>query len=177
MSPDIDILVVSYARDRATIERFLQDYVDRAASHDRGDEELMMLPVGAREEPVGSNFWEWEPARNLNHIVQRGLDEPPRAFYVYLKTLDKSLSGATLGFTTDGRVIFGLSINEGGAKPENTARAILFVHKLAAAYGGERGWIGVEMLPPLIADEKPRGIVEYELAAPTSSKLLGGWRN
>jgi hypothetical protein len=35
MSPDIDILVVSHARDRATIARFLEDYVDRATGRDR----------------------------------------------------------------------------------------------------------------------------------------------
>lgn len=74
MPPDLDINVVSRARDRATLERFLENYVDRATRQDRGDEELMMLPLGASEEPVGSAFWDSEPAEDLNHIVKRGLE-------------------------------------------------------------------------------------------------------
>jgi hypothetical protein len=43
MPPNLDVYVVSRAQDRETIERFLSTYVDRGASEDRGDEELMML--------------------------------------------------------------------------------------------------------------------------------------
>jgi hypothetical protein len=45
MPPHLDIYVISPARNRETIERFLRPYVDRAASEDRGDEELMMLAL------------------------------------------------------------------------------------------------------------------------------------
>jgi len=108
----------------------------------------MILPLQAMEEPGRLTDWDWEPARDQSRIIQCGLDKPPRAFTVCLKTRDRSPFDATLAFTTDGRMI--LSTDDEGATPEKTTRAKLLVHQLAAAYEGERGWIGVEMPPPLI---------------------------
>jgi hypothetical protein len=58
MPPNLDIYVISHAQDRETIEHFLSAYVDRAASEDRGDEELMMLawirPVSRRVAMIGT---------------------------------------------------------------------------------------------------------------------------
>ncbi len=85
MGPGIDIYGLTRHRDAATIERFLAAYVDRAANEDRGDEELMMEPVGATEEPKDLDNWDWEPAGTLTRSIQRGLDCPRRAFTLYLK--------------------------------------------------------------------------------------------
>ena len=46
MPPCLDVYVVA-DREREVIERFLDGYVDRTASEDRGDEELMLLVPGA----------------------------------------------------------------------------------------------------------------------------------
>ena len=162
MPPDLDIYVVSRARNRKTIERFLQEYVDLDASQDRGDEDLMMVPFGVTETPDAAELWDWEPAKNLKHVVQRGLDEPHRAFAVYLKPRDSSLTSVTMAFRTDGCAIFGLSIDDEGMKPENAMRARSLLHTLADAYEGERGWIGIEMPAPLIAGPGSREVVEYE---------------
>jgi len=67
----------------------------------------MMLPLGATVEPARLENWDWQPAVNLDHIIQRGLEKPDRAFTVYLKTCDRSLSGAIIAFTSDGRIILG----------------------------------------------------------------------
>ena len=45
MPPDLDIYGLTKHRDTTTIDRFLDTYVDRAKSWDRGDEELMMEPL------------------------------------------------------------------------------------------------------------------------------------
>ena len=45
MPPNLDVYVVSSARDHETIKRFLNAYVDRAASEERGDEELIMVAL------------------------------------------------------------------------------------------------------------------------------------
>ncbi len=42
MPPNLDIYGLTKHRDAATIDKFLDAYVDRAASEDRGDEELML---------------------------------------------------------------------------------------------------------------------------------------
>jgi hypothetical protein len=112
---------------------------------------LTILPLRAIEEPGRLTDCDCEPARDLSRIIQRGLDKPPRAFTVGSKIRDRSLFDATLALTTGGRMILGLSTDDEGATPEKTTRAKLLLHELAAAYEGERGWIGVEMPASLIA--------------------------
>ena len=118
MPPSLDIYVISPARNVEAIERFLSTYVDRAASENRGDEELMMLVLDSSGQPTTGDDWEWEPSKSLTHIIERGLQFPPRAFSVSLKTRDSSLAGAILAFDVDNHVIFGLSMDDEGANPK-----------------------------------------------------------
>ena len=149
MPPNLDVYVVSSARDRETIERFVDAYVDRSASEDRGDEELMMLALDSSGQPSSGDDWDWEPSSTLTHIVERGLQLPRRAFSVHLKTRDTSFAGATLAFDADNRVIFGVSMDDEGAQPENLERAKNLLHAMAQALKGSHGFIGVEEPPPL----------------------------
>src|ERR1035438_5274323 len=124
-------------------------YVDRAASEDRGDEELSILPLGASEHPPDLHSWEWEPSKSLTHIVDRGLEYPRLALCVYLKPMDWSLEWAILGFTTDDRVIFGISFDDEGGKVENFERGKALLHEMARVLGACEGFIGVEQGAPL----------------------------
>jgi hypothetical protein len=149
MPPNLDVYVVSAARNHETIDRFLGEYVDRVASEDRGDEELMMLTLDSSGQPSSGDEWDWEPSKSLTHIVERGLRLPPRAFSVYLKARDPLLAGATLAFDTDNQVIFGISMEDEGARKENLERAKTILREMAQALGGSHGFIGVEEPPPL----------------------------
>lgn len=174
MPPSLDIYVPSRLRDRETILRFVERYVDRDASNDREDEELMILRLGARPSELGP--WEWEPARTLDHIIERGVDVPWRAFTVFLKSRDERCDGAELGFTVDGSVVFGLSVDDaegvdlgGGpidaiAAARNRACAKEILHELAAAFGGEAGFLAWEHPLPLLDEAFPNaesGMVPY----------------
>jgi hypothetical protein len=161
MPPNLDIYVISPARNRETIERFLGAYVDRAASENRGDEELMMLTLNSSGHPSSGDDWDWEPSESLTHIVDRGLQFPRRAFSVYLKTLDASLAGANLAFDVDNQVIFGVSMDDEGAKAENLERAKTLLHEMAQTLGATRGFIGVEEPPPLRGKQKLPTILKY----------------
>jgi len=161
MPPDLDVYVISPARDLETIERFLDIYVNRAASEDRGDEELMILSLNASEESSSSDDWDWEPAESLTHIVDRELQHPRRAFAVYLKAQDVRLAGAILGSTADNQVIFGVSLDDEGAKAENRDRAKMFLHEMAEAFGWRHGFIGVEAPPPLSGKRDAPGPLVY----------------
>ncbi len=141
--------MISGSRDRETIERFIKMYVDRAASEDRGDEELSILPLGASEHPPDLHSCDWEPSKSLTHIVNRGLEHPRRAFCVYLKPLDRSLEWAILGFTTDDKVVFGISFDDEGAKVENLEKGKALLHEMATALEACEGFIGVEQGAPL----------------------------
>jgi hypothetical protein len=161
MPPNLDIYVISPARNRETIERFLGAYVDRAASETRRDEELMLLALDSSGQPSTGDDWDWEPSKSLTHIVDRGLEFPRRAFSVYLKTLDGSLAGAILAFDVNNQVIFGISVDDEGAKAENLERAKTVLHEMAQTLGATRGFIGVEEPPPLRGRQKLPTILAY----------------
>lgn len=167
MPPNLDLYVISPARDRPTIERFLNTYVDRAASENRGNEELPMVALDPSGHSIGSDDWEWEPSKTLTHIVERGLEYPRRAFSAYLTAQDTSLVGAILAFDVSNQVIFGLSMDDEGGKPENLERAMKLLHEMAERLAATHGFIGVEQEPPLRGKkEPPPTILVYSWQAP-----------
>jgi hypothetical protein len=163
----LDIYVISPERNRETIERFLATHVDRTTSEDRGNEELMLLALDSSGQPSSRDEWDSEPSLSLTRIVERGLEFPRRAFSAYLKAQDTSLAGAILAFDVSNRVIFGLSMDDEGGKPENLARAKQLLHEMAEKLGATHGFIGVEQPPPLRAkNEPPPMILVYSWQAP-----------
>lgn len=149
MPPDLDIYGLTKHRDVTTIGRFLDTYVDRTASEDRGDEELMMESLLPTQGGTGFEAVEWEPALNLSHIIERGLAFPRRAFTVYLTPQRTDLTQAILGFTSDDQLVLGLALDDEGAKPENEIRAKEILAQLVKEYGCHCGLILVESPPPL----------------------------
>jgi hypothetical protein len=131
----------------ATIERFLDAVIDRATNEDRGDEELMLDPVGSAES-AKLDRTEWEPAVTLSHAIQRGLDYPRRGFAVYLKAREPSFERVILRFTTDDQLILGLSIDDTGGHPQTEARAREVLSELVADYDCYLGAILSERAPP-----------------------------
>jgi len=128
MPPDLDIYGLTKHRDALTIDRFLDAYVDRAKSWDRGDEALMMEPLlltypGEEDESAEPDTFEWEPALTLSHILERGLASPRRAFTVYLVPKRADLTRVLLRFTTDDQLVLGIALDDKGADPKNERRA------------------------------------------------------
>src|SRR5688500_7429649 len=119
MPPNLDIYCLTKHRDIDIISRFLDKYVDRAASEGRGDEELMMRPLDMSNFTDTLESYDWEPALTLTNSIQRGLDYPRRSFSICLTTPQGIEMGALLHFTTDDQLVLGLSIDDDGALPEN----------------------------------------------------------
>lgn len=145
MPPNLDIYVLTDRRDLPTITAFLDRYVNRKASEDRGGEMLSMRRLGAAGE--GADAWEEEPALTLTHIVRRGLDHPRRCFTVYLKA-KLGVDRVILGFTQDDRVVFGLSIDDAEERPEADKRAKSLLNTLAKSCGARIGLVACEEPPP-----------------------------
>ncbi len=148
MPPDLDIYGLTKHRDASTIDRFLDAYVDRVKSWDRGDEELMMEPLLLTSPLTGVDAYEWEPALTLSHIIERGLASPRRAFTVSLAPKRVDLTSVILSFTADDQLILGVAIDDEGAKPENERRAKELLVQLVEAYACHMGLILVEEYPP-----------------------------
>jgi hypothetical protein len=120
-----------------------------------------MLALDSSGQPSSGDNWDWEPAKSLTHIVDLGLEFPRRAFSVYLNPQDASLAGATLAFDVDNAVIFGVSIDDEGARAENRERAKTVLYEMAQMLGATRGFIGVEEPPPLRGAQERPAILVY----------------
>lgn len=161
MPPNLDIYGLTHHRDLATINDFIDNYVDRAASEDRGDGELMLDLLDGNPE----DGYDSEPSISLTHIIERGLDQPPRAFANYLKAKNPDFDGSIICFTSDNLVIFSVSIDDEGAQPENFERAKQLLDEIARKYDCHLGLIGVEFPPPHSEKEfreaKNRPLLEF----------------
>lgn len=157
MPPELDIYAFTKHRDRATIERFLDEYVDRAAAEDRGDEDILLENpayftqdwAGQWSGPSPDQAWETEPAYTLSHIIDRGLAHPRRAFTAYLQASVPGVDGVILAFTRDDQVVLGVAIDDPGAQPENEIKAKELLAHLMETYRCHAGLIVVEKYPPL----------------------------
>lgn len=150
MPPDLNIYALTRRRDSETIDRFLDAYVDRAASEDRGGEELCMLaldaPVRAEDQldPV-----DWVPVASLTDVIAHGLARPSRAFVCALTPLIEPFTAAYLAFTRDDQLVLGLSLDDWDMRPSRQAEAECIMNHLMAEFECDRGLVGVEMPPPL----------------------------
>ena len=149
MPPELNIYGLTKHRDEATINRFLDTYADRFASEDRGDEQLMMLPLGTSSDIQTFDDYEWEPAQSLTHIIQRGTEYPRRAFTVYLSPKHNEISRVILSFTSDDQLVIGLGIDDEGMRPERERQAKTLLQQIVERYACHAGLITSEMPPPL----------------------------
>lgn len=147
MPPCLIIYGLTKNREEGIIERFLNYYIDRKSCEDRGDEELMMLPLETDFTPNKLDNYDWEPAKTLTHVIARGLDYPRRCFAVYLSAKDKSIDQVILKFTTDNKLILGLSVDDAGTKRENLESAKQLLNDLFQNYNCFKGLIVVEQAP------------------------------
>lgn len=152
----LDVYGLTRLRDASTLNRFLDEYVDRAANADRGDEELDLEPLDMRPEEMEAR-WEWVPSLTLGHILELGLAYPRRAFTVYLKCLpacyEARIERAILAFTRDDQLVLGVSVSTGenmqeGEWEAGEARARELLAHLAEAYRCHLGLILLEWPPP-----------------------------
>lgn len=150
----LDVYGLTRQRDASTLNRFLDEYVDRAANADRGDEEILLEPLDAhsRETERQEGQGEWESSRTLSHILERGLAYPRRAFTTYLTCLPAchgaGIERAILGFTRDNQLVLGLSVYS-GQEEADAAQAHELLGHFAEAYGCHLGLILPEEPPPL----------------------------
>ena len=149
MPPCLDVYVLSDLRQLETVERFLSEFSGSTPSEDRTGEELMLLPLGAQREPTRLEDHEWQPITTLREALRRGLDHPYRAFRIYLKP-SPGLYQAMLGFREDGRIVFGVSIDDPDESDDSLKLAKSLLARLADEFHGLAGFVGWEVPAPLV---------------------------
>jgi hypothetical protein len=153
MPPDLDIYILTKRRNSETIYHFIDQFVDRDVSEDRGYEELMIISIDQSGNVSDPQRYDWEPSLTLSNIINRGLDYPRRSFTVYLKPKHKEIDRAMLSFTVDDQLVLGLSIDEESEKPENLNKSKSLLVALAEGYEGSMGLIAVEQPPPISEED------------------------
>ena len=148
--PYLDIYALTARRDAATVDAFLDTFVDKtAAAAHIGGLELMMEPLGATNPPVGFDEWEWVPVSSLTAIVDWDLCVPRRTFTTYLPWCRGIVRTAVLSFTADNQLIVGIAVYDdehGHLVTDNAAKVLL--DDLMRLMGAHRGLILAEGPPP-----------------------------
>ena len=168
----MEAYVLTERRDEETINRFLDEYVDRDASEDREGEELMMEPLdsaGVSRLASSREEYDSEPALTMTHALQRGLDYPRRAFALYVKTKSSEYNGAVLCFTTVNQRVLGVFL---GDTPDEEHQARELLQTLMNDYDGVLGMISIFEPPPgseaEFRDAKGKPLVLHFIERPTS---------
>ena len=160
MPPCLDIYALSPRRDRETIGRFLDAYCDRAASDDLfgGGSEVEVYTAD-----MAGQEGEWKSAEILDHAIALGLEHPDWAFCLYLKSVREDIYQVMLAFTTDGHVVFGVSVDEEDESDASLDVARRLMRELAAEYEAILGVVLFEM-PPAQDEASFRAYQEEALA-------------
>jgi len=151
--PNYDIYVLSNLRDQRSINHFIEQYCNRTELEDRTDEELMVLPLGVmNEDNMQINDYDWIPAINIENVINIGTNKPVRAFRFYLPSTKSNLSRIILAFTSDNKIIYGISI-EIEEEHASLINAEEILKNLYEEYKGINGGIFYEEPPSLDSTE------------------------
>jgi hypothetical protein len=148
MPPFLDVYGLTRQRNRVTVDRFLDVYVDRDRSEDRaGEEREVYRPMypGSLKKLTSR----WEPSISLANLVEKGLDCKDCAFSVYLQSRYPKTRGALLAFTIDGMLVLGLAVDDPMGRPEPLQIARKLLKQITAEFDCHLGFIGAEHPPPL----------------------------
>lgn len=155
MPPCLDVYALTRERNRACIDRFLARFVDHDRSRDGIGGELMVLPLGREddEDSLPLAAWDYVQVSSLDEVIDLGLDVPCRAFRVYLPS-SGPWKQAILSFTTDCRLIVGVSVDDPLGLPGPRSEASQLMADLVDLVDGEHGWVVAEEAPPLAPERK-----------------------
>jgi hypothetical protein len=165
---ELDVYGLTRQRDAATLNRFIDEYFDRAANADRGGEELLPEPLDAYAGEM-ENQQDVEPSLTLAHILELGLAHPRRAFTTYLTCLptfhQAEIEQVILGFTRDEQLVLGLSLAPiytstwDVDEAAEHAQALALLTHLAEAYQCRLG-LGLLETPPPLSEAEFRQPIE-----------------
>ncbi len=148
-----DVYVLSELRDSEHINQFINTYTDRCSVEDRGNEELMVLPIDVTdEETISLDDYDWIPAIHIHHVIDIGTGKPTRAFRFYLHSGISEISSLALTFTLDHKIIYGITI-EIEDEEKSLVLAEKYLDELYVTYQGIRGGIFYEEPAPLHTTE------------------------
>ena len=150
MSQWIDIYTLVNERNELLLLEFINTYIDLNINNDLEDTDLMILPLNANnpDELLNINDWDWEPAISITHSIKRGLDFPRRSYALYLNPNNTEVLRIIIQFTTDDKMIVGISIDETKDTKYDYKNARNKLNDLMIKFNSNKGFFGIEVAPP-----------------------------
>lgn len=99
----IDIYTISDNRNKENIEKFLLKYADRKIIETTKDFEVDIL---------NNSEYRNIKLKSFNGLIELGLSDLKNCFTIYLSSNILEIKSVILSFTEDGKMIFGISIDE-----------------------------------------------------------------
>ncbi len=143
-----DIYGLSRQRDKVTVEKFLNYFADRNKIEDVEGQEIAVY----KNEKYNTEET-WIPVRTLTEVIDFGLENSNLGFTFYIgKNLEKGISDIILKFTFDGKIIFGISVEENrigddGKLIDNYDKALEIEIKIAKLTNSTKTSIQFEYAP------------------------------
>jgi hypothetical protein len=108
MPPFYDIYALSHKRDKDTIEKFLDFYCFREKVENREGQEIRVY----KNDKYKINDKTFA-IRTLSEVIDYGVNNPNQGYAFYISdNLKEDVMDLILKFTYDGKIIFGVSIEE-----------------------------------------------------------------
>ena len=150
MSLCLDIYTLIHNRERESIERFLSTYIDRNAQENRGNEELMILPSSKlNQKELALDDYDWVITKTLTNSIAYGLSDSTNCFSLYFPSIKPKIYQVSLSFTYDGKLVFGLEIDDWKQTKENLDLAEKLMDNLMKQFKGKTGAVVFEIPPPI----------------------------
>jgi hypothetical protein len=165
MSPCYDIYGLSKNRNRQTIENFLNHFCYRDKIEDREGQEIFVYSNEKYKiEEVCT------PIKTMTEVIDYGLLNRNHGFAFYISDHLKnevSINQIILKFTYDGKMIFGVSVDEririnSGDLIDNFEKAQAIEKKIAELTGSTKTSIQFEYAPSDDEDEFDEDVVRWQ---------------
>lgn len=120
-----DVYVLSESRDKRTVEKFLNQFCFRDKIENIEEQE-----IAVRKNEKYNVEETWIKIKTISEVINFGLKESNHGFVFYISdNLKEDISHIILKFTFDGKIIFGVSveesrIDENGRLVDNYGRAL-----------------------------------------------------
>ncbi len=148
MPPFYDIYGLSHKRDKQTIEKFLDFYCFREKVEHREGQEIRIY----KNERYG--LYDIDiPVKTLSEVIEYGVNNSNHGFAFYISdNLKENVKDLVLKFTYDGKIIFGVSIEENlltkdGKLVDNYNKAQIIEMSIAALTNSIKTSIQLEYPP------------------------------
>lgn len=148
MPPYYDIYGLSKQRDKKTVETFLNYFANRNKIEDREGQEIAFY----KNEKYKTEET-WTSIRTLTEVIDFGLKNQNLGFAFYIgDNLKKGINHIILKFTFDGKIIFGISVEEnrltdGGKLIDNYDKALEIEKTIAELTNSSKTSIQFEYAP------------------------------